>query len=343
MNRYNNFDLVRLLAAFTVLAVHVVDLAQQPSLAFLGAVDAKLALCALFTISGYLVFQSYESSTTLGEYFEKRMRRLMPAYIAIIVLSVLAGAFLTTLPLGQYFGPDTAKYFAANITFLNFLHPDLPGVFASNPMKAVNGALWTLKVELMFYVAVPIFAWLFARLGRWPVLVLGYVLACLWWGGFSALAVKTGKSGYNEIARQLPGQLMFFLPGALCFYERERLKSLGWSGGLFFVPLLLVANHWDLHYLYPIALAGSLFFVVYVVPYMGRVTRFGDLSYGIYVLHFPLIQALVQLRAFESSPYGALALLLVTVVGGAILSWRFVEEPALRRRPARSKTAAALG
>lgn len=341
MNRHNNFDLLRLLAAFDVMALHVVDLAQQPTLAFFAAVDAKLALCTLFTISGYLVFQSYESSATLSDYFEKRMRRLMPAYVVIILLSVLAGAWLTTWPLSAYFGLETFKYFAANITFLNFLHPDLPGVFADNPIKAVNGALWTLKVELMFYVAVPIFVWFFARLGRWPVLVLGYVLACAWWGLFTALAVKTGKGGFNEIARQLPGQLMFFLPGAMCYYERKRLKALGWRGGVMFLVLLWAADHWGLTYLYPIGLAGSLFFCVYIVPYLGSVTRFGDLSYGIYILHFPLIQALVQFGVFEASPWLALTGLLVLAVGGASLSWRFVEEPFLRRRPPPAKVVAA--
>lgn len=341
MNRYNNFDLIRLIAAFDVLALHVVDLAQQPTLSFLGLFDAKMALCTLFTISGYLVFQSYESSSSLSNYFEKRFRRLMPAYVVVIFLSVIAGAWLTTLPLSQYFGVETFRYFLANITFLNFLHPDLPGVFANNPFTAVNGALWTLKVELMFYVAVPIFCWLFARQGRWFVLVSGYVFACIWWGGFTALALKTGKNGYNEIAKQLPGQLMFFLPGAMCYYERQRLKDIGWPVGVVGISLLVISVAFDLTYLYPLALALSLFFFVYIVPYLGNATRIGDLSYGIYILHFPLIQALVQKGLFNESPYGALALLIGLVVGGSVLSWKYVEKPALRRQNVRPQAVVA--
>lgn len=333
LSHRNNFDLLRLLAACGVMALHIHDLTAAPELAWLRWLDARVALCTFFVISGYLVFQSFEQTPRLARYADKRLRRIVPAYAVVIVLSVLVGAGVTSLAWSDYWHDGaTWRYLLGNLVFLNFLQPSLPGVFESHPYTAVNGALWTIKVEVMFYMSVPVFVWLVRRLGHHAVLGLGFLLSCLWWGGLTALAQATGKGLYLELAKQMPGWLMFFLPGAWCYYERGRLQALGWPLGAVSVGLLALSMGFGLSYLYPLALAGTVFYAAFGLPWLGNVTRHGDLSYGIYILHFPIIQLLVHAGVFQASPWGGFFLLLPLVTGAAWLSWTLVEAPMLRRR-----------
>ena len=339
MNRHNNFDLLRLLAAGGVMALHVADLSAEPALRVLTWADAKMALATFFVISGYLVFMSCAQTPSLRDYAAKRARRIVPAYVAVVLLCAVAGGGLSTLPWTDYVGPGLWRYLAANLSFLNFLAPGLPGVFVDNPFPGapVNGALWTIKVELMFYAVVPVFVWLCRRWGHHLVLGLGFVLSCLWWGGCVHLAWRTGKMGFFELAKQMPGQLMFFLPGAWCWYERARLQRWGHAVGAAGLALLWLAYQWDqTHvnpgvFVYPLGLALLVSWAAQTAPYAGHVTRRGDLSYGIYIVHFPVLQALVQLGVFRASPWGGTALAVLSVVVLAWLSWHFIEAPCLHR------------
>jgi peptidoglycan/LPS O-acetylase OafA/YrhL len=58
-------------------------------------------------------------------------------------------------------------------------------------------------------------------------------------------------------------------------------------------------------------------------------TRWGDFSYGTYVLHWPIIQLIIAAGLYNSHPWMAFALTFVTVAIGAVLSWFFVEKPSL--------------
>lgn len=104
-------------------------------------------------------------------------------------------------------------YLAANLVFLNFLAPNLPGVFATNPVTEVNGALWTLKVEVMFYAAVPVIAWLCRRLGTALVLLGLYLASVAYYLILGQLAEAHGSQLYAQLQRQLPGQLSYFVAG----------------------------------------------------------------------------------------------------------------------------------
>jgi peptidoglycan/LPS O-acetylase OafA/YrhL len=344
MSRLNNFDLLRLLAAAGVMALHLGDLSAQPALGFLTWLEPKIWLSTFFVISGYLVYMSCETTPSLRLFASKRLRRIVPAYAVVVLTCALAGAWLSTLPPEAYFGRAWAQYLVANLTFLNFVQPSLPGVFASNPFAGapVNGALWTIKVELMFYLVMPAIVALVRRFGHHTVLGLGFIASCLWWGGFLHLAQVTGKASLAELSKQMPGQLMFFLPGAWCYCERERLRQMGWRLGIVAVVMMSLAWHWPQTgptpgaFIYPLGLALGVFWAACNLPHLGAVTRHGDFSYGIYLWHFPVIQALVQLGAFRASPYLGLTLAVLTVGSLAWLTWHLVEAPALRAgRPVR--------
>ena len=135
---------------------------------------------AFFVISGFLIFMSYERTSSLRRYAIKRARRIYPAYLCIILLCAFGLFTLSGLPVDQYFSADWFKYLVANLTFLNFLAPSLPGVFENNLLQAVNGALWTIKIEVMFYCSVPLIVWFAQRFGRLPVLLGLFTLSSLY-------------------------------------------------------------------------------------------------------------------------------------------------------------------
>ena len=65
--------------------------------------------------------------------------------------------------------------------------------------------------------------------------------------------------------------------------------------------------------------------------YLGNFGRFGDCSYGIYIVHFPLLQVLVSFGLFRVNPWLGLGAATLGVLALAALSWHFVEKPFLRR------------
>jgi peptidoglycan/LPS O-acetylase OafA/YrhL len=335
--RDNNFDLLRLGFAGSVFFWHLYVLSQAPALELLARVfSADVAVKGFFVISGYLVMMSYENSASLRDYAAKRVRRIYPAYAAIVLACALAGAALTALPPADYLCAGLVRYLAANLAFLNFLAPTLPGVFASQPQAAVNGALWTLKIEVMYYAFVPALAWLLARFGRWRALAALYVLAAAWFVLMGELHARSGDLLWLQLQRQLPGQLGYFLVGVAYYLQRDRLQG-EWgalaAAAVAIIALLAVAQSPVLSILLePIALGTLVVCAALGLPHLGNFARFGDLSYGVYIVHFPVIQALVAGGLFASGPWAGFWAALGLVVLLSFMSWHLVEKPFLGRR-----------
>lgn len=337
-SRDNNFDLLRLVFAGSVLLWHLYVLSLAPALEVLTLfVSSNIAVKGFFVISGYLVMMSYENSSSVREYAEKRLRRIYPAYAAVVLACAVAGAFLTRLPLADYVSRDLARYLAANLMFLNFLAPNLPGLFEGQPYTEVNGALWTLKIEVMYYLFVPVLAWMMSHLGRWRVIVALYVVSVLYAIGTGLTYSYTGAEIWLQLQRQLPGQLSYFLVGVALYYLNDRLKPRWWAALvaaalLLFVTMTVSVNPLLTFLLEPLALGILVIFAATALPYLGNFARYGDFSYGIYIIHFPVVQLLVAGGAFGANPWAAASAALVLVVGLSALSWYAVERPFLRPR-----------
>jgi peptidoglycan/LPS O-acetylase OafA/YrhL len=81
----------------------------------------------------------------------------------------------------------------------------------------------------------------------------------------------------------------------------------------------------------PAALALVVTFLALGIRHLGNFARYGDLSYGIYIFHVPVLQTLVALGIFERNAFGALALAIVIILALAFASWHLVEKPFLKR------------
>jgi peptidoglycan/LPS O-acetylase OafA/YrhL len=227
---------------------------------------------------------------------------------------------------------DVAAYAGWNLIFLNFMQPELPGLFDLNRFTEVNGALWTLKIEVMFYAVLPLLAWLLRACGRqWWVLALAiYLGAEAWRLGLAHVGHTSGPGFLVDLSYQLPGQMSFFISGVALL----RLKDhIAWNAGfvLRLVAALAVSLAFDwAEPLRAAALAGLVAWIGLKVRPTVDAARFGDLSYGVYIAHFPFVQGLVAAGLFASSPLLGAGAALAGSLGLALALWWSVERPALR-------------
>lgn len=329
--RENNFDLLRLVFAGIVCLVHAHVLSGFVELEWIpGLFSSTVAVKAFFVVSGFLIFMSFERSSSIRSYFVKRVRRIFPAYFAIVMLCAILLWLASSLPPDRYFSFDWLRYVGANLIFLNFLHPDLPGVFEGQRFHAVNGALWTLKIEVMFYASVPAFVYLFRRFGHLLVLGISYSASVAYAVLLNGFAADYDSALYREFARQLPGQLSYFMAGAffyyfLPFFERHA-KQMVFAA----VSILFVNSYFAMPLLEPFALAAVVaYFGLFL--YVGNVGKYGDFSYGVYILHFPIIQLLIHSGWLNSNAPAFLVVAVTTTLAGGVAMWHLVEKHFLFR------------
>jgi peptidoglycan/LPS O-acetylase OafA/YrhL len=319
MSTQNNFDVIRLILAFTVFLAHSHELSQSSDLKpLILLLSSKVAVEAFFVISGFLIIMSYEKSVSLSNYARKRVRRIYPAYIVSLVFFATILPFIEEAPARTYISFDYFKYLIFNAIFLNFISPSLPGVFETNPIQAINGALWTIKIEVMFYMCIPLIAWMCRKTHP------GVILAALYVMGVTYSNISESL-GWNTLAKQLPGQLQFFAAGMGVYYLYDRIIKFRWH------CLVAVIAGFLLHYmrlsdfLYPISLALTIYFFAFRVPTI-NLSRIGDLSYGVYIVHFPILQTLISFGMFDKSGWKGLLLASFLVLSGAFLMWHLVEK-----------------
>lgn len=250
-------------------------------------------------ISGFLVLQSYERSTSWKEFFGRRALRVLPAFLAALVLvEVLFGPQESLTVLAQW----------ANLGLVN--------------LQSKDGAVWSLGWEEIHYA---LLALLFAAgtyRSRRPIWLLLGASVLLMLALYPQLDIRAG--------RPLALPVAFFI-GNLCYLYRDRLPRLGpmvAAGSLAVVGLWVFVqvrggNFGTAFNLCAATMVGSLAILWAAITFKPRLPRFPDLSYGCYLYHMPLVH---WLRANEHSLWW-LALLLPAV---CLASWFAIESPALR-------------
>ncbi len=96
-----------------------------------------------FIISGFVISMTLFRSRTIGQFFWKRFSRLFPT---MLLCSALTYLILTLIP-NSPFHPDLRDF----IPSLTFTEPLLWSKVFGVPFRAVDGAYWSLFVEVKFY------------------------------------------------------------------------------------------------------------------------------------------------------------------------------------------------
>lgn len=332
--RDNNFNLIRFLAAFSVLTTHSFTLAtgewgSEPLRSTLGMTPGSIAVDIFFIASGFLVTASLTSRGSLLEFAIARALRIYPALIAMVAITALLGALFSLQPSTHYFSDGRFwHYLLKNASLVTGLSNELPGVFTDTPLKgAINGSLWTLTYEVKMYVAL---ALLWGMLRALPLphakafklAVIGITT------GAAVLYVLTVTS--DKVDSEMPRLVYMFFSGATFYLLRERIQ-LSLPLGIGLIAILLIAAS-GRNYFFPFYIA-TLAYILFCVAYIpaGSIRKFnqlGDYSYGIYIYAFPIQQALVAAMP-GISVFSLFILSSVTTLCFAIASWHLIERRAL--------------
>lgn len=326
----NNFDGVRIGLALIVVFAHLSALTEVSDFKYFEVIfDPNFAVKGFFAISGFLVTKSYLSSRSTLEYAEKRLRRIYPAYTTAIVLCLFIGLFATTLNTYDFLkSPQTLKYTLANLSFLNFIQPTLPGVFEKNPIQALNGALWTIKVEVMLYFCIPALIYFFKRLGSSTTTFAIFFLSVAWVYFFTFQF--SGSKG-AEIARQFPGQLSYFALGTFFAVNEKMIANIRVIALVSLLALFITNNPLAKLFIDPIAYSSIVIFISTTACKSLNLGKYGDISYGIYLYHYPIIQLLIFLGVFEANVWIGFSSTFAITIIAALVSWHFVEKKLLKR------------
>lgn len=323
IDRNNCFDALRYIFAISLIIVHVTTVADKEQF---WAITGGLRVKAFFVITGFLVTYSLIRRKELKSYFVKRAARILPAYTCCIVFCLILGALLTSMGIGEFLtSAQTWKYAIANLLMLNWIEPCLPGVFGDNPLPEVNGSLWSMKFEVLFYAIVPLYIYACRRLSRGVITaVTGGAIYLIYphaefhlqifFYFFSAILVLFNKDTIERHFRYVfPASLLHLI-------AINVIEGSGWLFECVIAPFEV--------FTFAIVLIG----IAYHCKPLFFLSRYDNISYGLYLYHIPVAQTLIALGVGADS--FAVLLLSTFVITWIIatLSWIFIEKPILKRQ-----------
>ena len=310
-----------------------------------GITGGFIGVDVFFVISGFLITSQIQSALQQGRFsfqtfYVSRLRRIFPA-LAFVCVTSLAWGWFYVLPYDyRSFSRHAlaALFFVSNIAFT--------GEQSYFDIAAHSKPLlhsWSLSIEGQLYLFLPLYLYLIWRFCSKRI-VLGLAAASL-----ASLAWCLFETNQVNVFYLLTGRAWEFLAGGLLSCAPRLKFSKNWANviGLFAITALVfsclflnASLLWpSLLTLIPVSAVIALLMVPNA-PVLKRalmfwpIQRLGDLSYSLYLWHWPV---LVHARQYALSvdqtlsPAQLIGLLLLTLILAA-LTWQYIEQPIRQRR-----------
>jgi len=351
-NYREDIDWLRAIAVLAVVAFHF----EMP-----GIWGGFVGVDIFFVISGYLITGIIHSELEAGRFsfarfYERRVRRLLPALYAMVVL--------TAIPSFHYLLPSERSEFfrsvIAVVTFTsNFFFWFQTGYFDHAAVEKPLLHTWSLAVEEQFYLVLPLLLWGTARLAGGRRAALPALLAGLTAASFALSVWLMRHEGSANAFFMSPPRAWEFLVGSIIAMpgfpvlrnELARNIARGFALVLLAIPILSLRQGPGFPGVN--ALAPCLGAALFIWSGIGVPTRtrspyspfhvvrfFGQISYSLYLWHWPLFTyARFSKSGLVLDAFDTVALFALTVAI-SYLSWRFIEKPFRERALAPTRRAA---
>lgn len=329
VTRENHFNFVRLLLAFLVCFDHagliVAGVNGSEMLQIAGISSGYLAVNGFFFLSGILIARSLQERGVSKYYFASRLLRLFPALVVLaLIATFIIGPAVAT---GTYWiGPQTFSYALEVLSFGDVSGGPI-GFYPENPLAGEFAIpLWTLRYELLCYLGAPLVILLGLHKQR-ALLALGTMLLA---GIYIYLPFAERSALSSALVHNLVRFAFCFALGMTIWLYREKVSGqLSWvivTLVAFIVCGLLGVGEFVTGTLF---VSAGLLSLGLRLPFKTNLQT--DLSYGIYIWHYPVMQILFG----ETGGIGEWSLLLLSIPIVFVISWiswSFMERPALKFR-----------
>ena len=337
--RINNFDLIRLLAALQVVYMHSMN-----HLKIDGAVTVFYeqflqyfpGVPIFFTVSGFLIFWAFDRNQNIKKYAVNRILRLYPALYVCLIITIGLLIFFSSFSLLE----NTSFYIwlAGQISIFQFYTPEILRFWG---VGTPNGALWTIAVEVQFYILVPLIFLLMKKIKGAIVLFIFFILSAL--ANFYLAGMNENIIQKLSFVSIIP-YLFNFLIGSAFYIFWNKLHKLIESKfiiwGLVYIAYIVVFGNivgYELH-AYQMTnifnLITTLLLSILTLSFAfsfnslsEKLLKHNDISYGIYIYHMLVINTLVTLGLRGEIQY-FIAVFPITIILSYI-SWKIIEKPAL--------------
>ncbi|MEU5258870.1 acyltransferase [Amycolatopsis sp. NPDC021455] len=333
------FAWLRMIGAITVIVDHSMPLLHPQRLTIFPASwhmsPGYIALMGFFAMSGYQIQDSWARDPSWWRFAARRLLRIMPPLVVVLLVTVFViGPLVTTWPAHDYWTHIQTWRYLVGTTVLFYMQHDLPGVFSGNPYPfSVNGAIWTLPMEMLGYGLVLVVG-VIVLIGV-PRLVLFLVLGgMVYTDSVLRATFEYHGAGGSLLVVPIGSTVSFLVPfviGMVLHAYRDRIPLKPW------VALVLFAAYLGLSQTpasrYALALSAAYGAITLATHWPRRLEAAGPYvygSYGTYIWGFPIQQLLILAGVRQVWLLILLAVPAAYLVGQ--LSWNYVEKPTQRLR-----------
>lgn len=345
VQRYYLIDAARGIAAICIMALHYKGFMitaewgnypyssdyEAPLEAVLGPIyrHGELAVPFFWMISGFIFCFVYQGSTiSFRNFAVKRFARLYPLHLAtLLIVLVFQSLLWLQISATPFFPHNDPYHFVLNLFFIS--------AWGFETGLSFNGPIWSVSVELIVYALF----WAYVR-----VLPVGVISAAILAVIFFFLTTVPSLN--------LPAYcaVMFFLGTfiyqVLLFLQPKRALYTGIGVAILFTVLTLGPGTEMLPRTFTLFLTfGPILIILGALDMLRHrrtwllrpLTVLGDVSYSVYLLHFPIILVLINLlvaagidRSFLSESILSFALFAALVIFVSYHSTKYFELPMRR-------------
>ncbi|HUX62984.1 acyltransferase [Sulfuricella sp.] len=353
--RFANLDKLRGFAALSVVLYHVIEHTHWTTyptsgLFFWGRIG-WMGVDLFFVISGLVItYSAWSLYHTQGvdwksHYWRRRLTRIVPLYL-------LTSAMYVTLVQPEWMSVSIKGILWHGVTHLLFIHNLFPGTHGS-----INGVNWSIGVEMQFYFLVALVLPWIVRTSALVLIATFFTIAWAWRAAVFGLLGDQGAFLLFQYTTQLPGTLDQFVLGILLckiMLDPKYVSVAEWIkqhyaivilGGLVtgIVMFSIYINHadywpnnWMVIFFRTLIGAAACAIILSATLWPWKVPRImsrpldflGEISYGIYLWHLPVIFSLKRLGVGPGFPFLVWTLFVTIIL--ATLSYYLFERSWMR-------------